>query len=253
MDGPMDRQERLTAATQNNVDWCEALCALHGAASERHPTHWIQRGAVPPYMSNLVTLAGPSHEREQIAAIESLIAADPARCFSVKDAFQCLDLDRLGFHVLFHATWLFFAASTPSPDPAPDACEWSLARTDAELEIWERTWRGTPNNADARAHPRIFLPQLLERPEFHFLIARRDGAPVGTAALNRSAHAVGISNVFSESEPPLGLYSSGIRAARTLYPHLPIVGYDRDAGLAAALAAGFEAVHGLTVWNRHPH
>jgi hypothetical protein len=91
---------------------------------------------------------------------------------------------------------------------------------------------------------------LLEPPEFHFPIARRNGVPVATAALNRSAHVVGLSNVFSESEPPLGLYSSGIRAARTLYPSLPIVGYDRGAGLAAALAAGFEAVHGLTVWNR---
>jgi hypothetical protein len=69
--------------------------------------------------------------------------------------------------------------------------------------------------------------------------------------LGFDAHVVGLSNVFSESEPPFGLYSSAIRAARALYPSLPIVGYDRDAGLTAALAAGFEAVHGLTVWNRN--
>jgi hypothetical protein len=59
-----------------------------------------------------------------------------------------------------------------------------------------------------------------------------------------------LSNVFSEREPPLALYSSGVGAVRTLYSHLPIVAYERDAGLAAALAIGFEAVHGLTVWNR---
>jgi hypothetical protein len=248
----MDRRERLTAAAQNNVDWCDALCALHGAAGERNTTHWIQQGAVPPYMSNLITLAGFSHEREQIAAIKALIAADPNRCFSVKDAFQCLDLGPLGFQVLFHATWLFFAPSTPSPVVDRDACEWSLARTDVDFEIWERTWRGTPNNIDARSRPRVFLPQLLERSGFHFLIARRNGVVVATAALNRSASVVGISNVFSASEPPLALYSSGVRAARALYPSLPIVAYERDAGLAAALAVGFEAVHGLTVWNRDP-
>jgi hypothetical protein len=246
----MNQHEKLTAAAQNNVDWCDTLCALHGGAGERHATHWIQRGAVPPYMSNLITVAGAAHALEQIAAIESLSAVDPRRCFSVKDAFQCLDLGRLGFHVLFHATWLFFAPSSASPDPDADACEWSPARTEADLDIWERTWRGTPNNADALSHPRIFLPRLLERPGFHFLVARRDGAAVATAALNRSAHVVGISNVFSASEPPLALYASGVRAARTLYPGLPIVGYERDAGLAAALAVGFEALHGLTVWHR---
>lgn len=246
----MDRHERITRAAQNNVDWCDALCALHGAAGERRATHWIQRGAVPPYMSNLVTVAGAAHAGEQLAAIESLIMADPTRCFSVKDAFQCLELGHLGFRVLFHAQWVFLAPSSASPDPDPDGCEWSPARSDAELESWERTWRGTSNNADARSYPRIFLPRLLERPDFHFLIARRGGVAVATAALNRSADVVGISNVFSESEPPLALYAGGIRAARSLYPELPILGYERDAGLAAALAAGFEAVHGLTVWNR---
>ena len=78
----MNQHEMLTAAAHNNVDWCDTLCALHGGAGERHATHWIQRGAVPPYMSNLITVAGatfrgvgiPACVRTATAAAERVAA-----------------------------------------------------------------------------------------------------------------------------------------------------------------------------------
>jgi hypothetical protein len=43
------------------------------------------------------------------AAICSLIASAPETHFTVKDAFQCLDLASLGFRVLFDASWIYWA------------------------------------------------------------------------------------------------------------------------------------------------
>jgi hypothetical protein len=73
---------------------------------------------------------------------------------------------------------------------------------------------------------------------------------VATAALNRSSNAVGLSNVFSQTEGAERLFSGCVAAARSIFPGLPLVGYERDADLLAATAVGFEAVHGLTVWVR---
>jgi len=240
-------EAKLDQAVQNNAHWYEALCRVHGVPGERHGGYWISRGAMPPYMSNLITLTGATHAAAQLAAIRSLIEVDGKSHFSVKDGFQCLDLGALGFHVLFHATWIYRAPGTPSSEDA-SGLEWSVVRSPAELVEWEQSWRGT--NADARGHAPIFLPSLLRDPDFHFLLGRRGGVSLATAALNRSGDAVGISNVFSDVENVGPLFPGAVRLATELHPALPIVGYERGASLIDAQSAGFEPLGGLTVWNR---
>jgi hypothetical protein len=241
----VDTRERLAAAVENSLHWYDALCEAHGVPGERHPAYWINRGTVPPYMSNFVTLRDGTHAEAQLAAIQSLNESG-AGC-GVKDAFQCLNLTALGFRVLFHATWIYRAASNPaSKDRGP--LVWRVARTLADLEAWERTWRGTAANEDAREHAAIFRPRLLHNPDFRFLLGELGGNAIATAALNRSGNAVGLSNVFSETEEAARLFPGCVAVARSLFPGLPLVGYERDESLIAAKAAGFEAIHGLTVW-----
>jgi hypothetical protein len=110
------------------------VCGSHGIVGEHHAAYWIHHGAMPPYMSNVLTHA--AHADGQIAAIRSLIEVDPRKPFSVKDTF--------------------------------------------ELDAWERTWRGMQASADARSHAPIFRPELLQNPDFRFLIGNRDDAPVVT-------------------------------------------------------------------------
>jgi hypothetical protein len=240
---PVETRVKLTAALENSVHWYDALCETHGVPGERHPAYWINRGTMPPYMSNFITLRDGAARDAQLAAIGSLIAAGVG-C-GVKDAYQCLELGALGLQVLFHATWTFRDAS--SPDPADDGeLVWRVAQTARELELWERTWRGL--NAEARGQGAIFRSSLLERSDFRFLLGKRDGKVVATAALNRSGDTVGLSNVFSESVAAMQLFPGCVRAARSLFPRCSLVGYERGVDLIAATAAGFEAVHGLTVW-----
>ncbi len=240
----MDTRERLTAALDNSVHWYDALCEVHGVPGEHHPAYWVNQRTMPPYMSNFITLRDGTHAEEQLAAIRSLV--EEGAGYGVKDAFQCLDLAALGLQVLFHATWIFRPATAASPEDNGDV-GWRVAQTPADLETWERTWRGTAANTDAHAHPAIFLPGLLHNPDFRFLIGERDGKAVATAALNRSGNAVGLSNVFGH-EGATRLIPGCVRVASSTFPGLPLVGYERDAALIAAMAAGFEAVHGLTVW-----
>lgn len=240
-----DAKTKLAWAIENSVHWYDAMCEAHAVPGEYQPAFWINRGAMPPFMSNLVTLRDATDADAQVAAIRSLL--EGGRGCGVKDSFQCLSLEQLGLQVLFHATWIFRPASSPVPEDDQDLL-WRVARSPAELQAWERTWRGVADNADAREHADVFRASLLQNPDFRFLLGERSGQAVATAALNRSGHAVGLSNVFGGAEDPVRLFRGCVRAACALFPDLPLVGYERDADLVAAVAAGFEEVHGLTVW-----
>jgi hypothetical protein len=241
----MDTREKLAVALENSLHWYEALCEAHGVPGERHPAYWINHRTVPPYMSNFIALRAGAHAEAQLAAIARLVESG-AGC-GVKDSFQCLSLGSFGLQVVFHATWIYRPANS-SVLGDDGGLVWRLVRAPADLELWEQTWRGFAGNADARAQGAIFRPSLLHRPDFRFLIGELDGKAVATAALNHSSNALGLSNVFSETVAPARLFSGCVRAAQSLFPELPLVGYEREAGLAAAIDAGFEAVHGLTVW-----
>jgi hypothetical protein len=241
----VDTSDRLSAAVENNLHWYEALCEVHGIPGERHSAYWLNRGTMPPYMSNFISLCDGAQAQTQLAAIRSLTSS-VAGC-GVKDSFQCLNLASLGFQVLFHASWIFRPAGLASPEDARGLV-WRVAQTPADLEAWEETWRGLPANVDAREPAVIFRPGLLNNADLRFLLGERGGEAVATAALNRSGNAVGLSNVFSATEGEGSLFSGCVRVARSLFPDLPLVGYERDESLVAATAAGFEAVHGLTVW-----
>lgn len=243
----MDTREKLTWAIENSVHWYEGLCEAHAIPGEHHPAFWINRSNLPPYMSNLITLSDGADAEAQLVAIRSL--SEGAR--GVKDSFQCLPLGELGLQVLFHATWIFRSANSRAPRTDSDL-SWRVVRSPAELQAWERTWRGLEGHAEARGRPEVFRPSLLQNPDFRFLLGERGGEGVATAALNRSSRAVGLSNVFSATEEPMQLFPDCVRVASSIFPGVPLVGYQRDAHLIAATAAGFEAVHGLTVWGPAP-
>jgi len=162
-----------------------------------------------------------------------------------------LRLGELGLQVLFHATWIFRLANSLTPKADSDL-SWRVVSSPAELRAWEQTWRGVEGNAEARERAEVFRPSLLRNPDFRFLLGERGGEGVATAMLNRSSHAVGLSNVFSATEERVQLFPACVRVAGSIFPGLPLVGYARDAHLIAATAAGFEAVHGLTVWVPAP-
>lgn len=244
------RSKQLQAALGSSLHWYETMCRAHLTPGERHPAYWIHRGTVPPYHSSFITLAATSDASTQLEAIRGLIDAAPQRGFSIKDSFQCLDLAALGFRELFRATWIFRSAELVAPVDE-SGLAWSPVRERDELALWERTWRSMPGNADVRDRAAaVFPPALLDDADFCCLLGRRGDVPVATAAINRTSESVGLWNVFSVTEDERAVFAGAATAAMRHFPGLPLVDYEQGASLSAALALGFEAVHGLTVWLR---
>ena len=246
----MDAARRVERAAHNNSKWCDAVCRAHAVGGEFHEQYWINHCVVPPHISKLVTLAGPEHANAQVSAIQSLIAGEPECYFSVKDAFQCLDLAPLGFEILFEATWLYWTPGTPLPIDAAETLEWSVVAGADELAAWEQAWRGASAKVGALDEPRIFTPSMLQEPGLHFLVGKRGDEVVASGALNRTGDVVGLCNVFTGVAGVGPLFPGCVRVAQQLYPDIPIVGYGRGSALVAAEKAGFAEVHPLTVWIR---
>lgn len=247
----MHIQSRIAEAVRNNARWCDTMCRVHGAPGEFHDAYWIHPDEVPPYTSKLITL-DPERAPDQMGAIQSLIEADPSSAFSVKDAFQCLDLAPLGFEVLFHATWIVWTPGTELPSGNDYPLEWSVVADVDGLAKWELAWRASSAHAALNRSARVFPPSLLRNPAIHFLSGKRDGVTVATAALNRTGDVVGLSNVTGGGGDVGSAFPECVRLAQGLYPFAPIVGYERGDGLVAAEQAGFEGIHPLTVWTRSP-
>jgi hypothetical protein len=174
------------------------------------------------------------------------------RAFTVKDSFQCLRLDALGFEELFRASWVGRSARHAMPAKVSGEPVWVAVRTGEGLELWERVWRGVPDNLEAREREPVFARSLVDRRDMLFLVGCRGGEPVATAVLNASADAVGLSNVFSAELDERLLFGGVVRLAHERFTGLDVVGYERGAALRAARAVGFEPLGDLTVWSWRP-
>ena len=165
----------------------------------------------------------------------------------VKDSFQSLDLNSLGFEPLFDAEWV--ALSGPPPDVKHDPSEYhsTSVTSKAGLIAWEQAWAGEEVIAAALSEPRLFKPRLLADTNVVFVSIQGDGGIVGGGILNRGADVVGLSNLFGS---PIDMVWRRLAAiAGEIFPGLPLVGYERGDDLAAAHQAGFETVGPLRVWT----
>jgi hypothetical protein len=161
--------------------------------------------------------------------------ADRARC-SVKDSFADVDLKPYGFGELFTASWI---ARMPAPAPGDDdSTGWSCLTDPAALESW----------CAAAQLPEVLPTRLLQDVTVRVLARRVDGVIMAGAIANRSDTVVGLSNVFTvdDHEP----WHQIVGAVSHHFPKLPIVGYERGDGLAAAIRTGFDDVGPLRVWLR---
>ena len=239
---------RTVAAARNNAHWCDAVCRAHGRPGEFHPSMWLNRHAVPRFYPNAATLVDGRGAHEQLDLIRALVDETGLRTMAIKDSFCALDLEPLGFHPLFEATWLWRDPTTP-PLAAADDLAWARVTQPAELARWEAAWTG-PDDATA---PRVFLPALLADLDIAFLAAYRDGQIVAGAIANRADGAVGLSNVYACEGGAAALthtWAGCVAIGSEVFPGLALVGYERGDDLECARQAGFEEIGPLRVWAR---
>ncbi|HET7714902.1 MAG TPA: hypothetical protein VFK86_04680 [Bauldia sp.] len=232
-------REALIAAA-NNVDWYRAVLRAHGREASLVDNVWFFPGRPPPYHSNAVTLS-PSEPEAQCRVIDHLRGMlDPP--FAVKDSFAALDLADRGFRPLFDAQWIW---RDPGPPPSP-INGWCRAVSPPDLDAWERGLRENGSPASERAFP----PRLLDDETVAFLGLWEGDRLLAGYAANRSADAVGLSNLFSTGSCDDSLFSAALGAVQGFAPGLPVVGFESGDALARAERHGFRAVGPLRVWIR---
>jgi hypothetical protein len=234
-------------AACNNAIWCDTICRAHDRPGEFHKTLWFTRLGTPRFYPDAVTTAGAEAAPVQLEAIASLIGATRQREWFVKDSFQSLHLNSLGFEPLFDAEWIALSGARPDVKHNLPEFRSTIVTGKTELIAWERSWAGEEVNAAAISEPRVFMPRLLADTNVVFVsIQGQDGIACG-GILNRGAEVVGLSNLFG-SKIDL-VYRSLTAMAGEIFPGLPLVGYEHGKELAAAKLAGFETVGPLRVWR----
>ncbi|MFJ1899225.1 MULTISPECIES: hypothetical protein [unclassified Streptomyces] len=207
----------------------------HGSASTFGPQAWTAPARTPLYYPDAVTLAPGT---ESSAVTTGIDTTTPGA--SVKDSFADLDLVAAGFQVLFEGQWIHRPAAAPAT--ASDL-GWEVAGTPDRLRAWARAWDDGNGNAD------LFRPELLDDPAT-FVIAGRspDGTVTAGAVVSRSGQVVGVSNVFALNGGPDAAWPVVLDAVHSLFPAVPVVGYEHGDDLESALRHGFEPVGPLRIW-----
>ncbi|MFJ3788721.1 hypothetical protein [Kitasatospora sp. NPDC090091] len=231
----MSKHLLVQAAARNNAEWCAVMSRSHGSAGAFEERAWASASRTPLYYPDAVTLLPGAAAAALVARIDT--AAPGA---SVKDSFADLDLTEAGFRVLFDAQWVHRPAGAPA---TASELAWEVVDSVDALRAWALAWD------DGAGDAHLFRPELLDDPAT-FVIAGRspDGRVVAGAVASRSDGVVGISNVFALDGGADAAWPVVLEAAHRLFPALPLVGYEGDDDLVAALRHGFEAVGPLRVW-----
>ncbi|MGW0965003.1 hypothetical protein [Streptomyces sp. NPDC002516] len=228
----------VRTAARNNAEWCAAMSRSHGVEGESRDQAWTAPARTPLYYPDAVTLVPGADPAALLARIDTT-----APGASVKDSFADLDLRDAGFRVLFDARWIHRPAGEPAGRPDLD---WSVAGDPDTLRAWALAW--DDGNGDAR----LFRPELLDDPATFVLTGRSADGRVGAGAVaSRGDHVIGVSNVFARDGGPDAAWPGVLHTVHSLFPGLPVVGYEHGDDLTAALRHGFEPIGPLRVWL-HP-
>jgi hypothetical protein len=199
------------------------VCRTQGKPGRFLPDIWVNAEEVPRFYPNAVTLThGEEARAQQRSAVELLAASNLPGRWAVKDSFAALDLSRVGFEVLFDASWI--SSVMPAPGPSTDI-------------VWQRETQSAAG-----------LP--FDDPDFALFAGRRGFGVVAGGMFYRAEGVVGLTNVVAESSDAVAVWRSLILLAAQTFPRLPVVGYESGAELQAALDAGFELGDPLRVWVR---
>ncbi|TJY42572.1 hypothetical protein E5161_06875 [Cohnella pontilimi] len=220
---------RIDAAIQNNVIWCDLVCQSHGVAGKTSGHLWGVLSNAPPYYPDMITL----NKNMTVQEIQDFIGSREIR--AIKDSFANVELTPLGFKLLFSAEWIYHA---PIHLDENTSSAWRVVTTEHELEKWNL----------AHASENVIKPSLLNRDDVRIFI-QNEGDGISGFIANLGADTMGISNVFSAQGVDKQLWADIIKAASLEFPGVPMVGYEHGKDLEMALLAGWQSLGPLRVWS----
>jgi hypothetical protein len=189
----------------------------------------------PRFYPNVVSLEQTRSTNAQVDLIAKL-SRDITFEFSVKDSFNSLPLDDIGFEPLFEASWLWQDSQSRESNEA-GLC-WKCIDV-YQLPAWEAAWR-----AGDEQGVRTFPDSLLDDRCVSVLAGVNPQLRIVAGIIAyEGAGVIGITNAFGPELPPFAVIAALIKEA-------PLVGYERGPALSNALRQGFSAAGQLKVWTR---
>lgn len=222
--------ELLRCAVLNNAEWCDIVCAAHGAPGLAQQNIWRSAGPVPHGYPGLVTL----NCTVDAGAVANAINGLPS-LRSLTDSFNTIDMGTRGFKKLFEAQWLTYPDEIKTTlnfkfaDTADQLKKWAIARSDGEPAA-------------------IFNQAILCHPDVSFIYTGDEDEMISGAIILCSNGVAGISNFFCKANP--NNHWPGCIAVAQSFTNLPVVTYESGDALSRALAIGFKPIGPLCVWER---
>jgi hypothetical protein len=222
---------------RNNADLYQAVFRAHNIADTRTPEAWSSSANAPPYYSNFVALSEASGTElsKQISKLKRELTPP----FSVKDSFAKLEIAKLGFSILFEATWISRSVHRVVSNLP---IQWKRVSSESDFARWQNAWQQSSPTEE-----RVFIPKMLADPQLAFFAREDDGVFTAGCLANQSTDAIGLSNVFY-AESNSDCFKQSAACLDTISMGLPIVGYENGEALKLAIAAGFQEVGPLRIW-----
>ena len=231
--------ELVIKAAQNNAEWCDIVCRIHGVPGEFLENIWINQQKVPTLLYPNAVIIKPLSSRT-FNEVRQTLKKIPLETYAIKDSFNELPIDEMGCKSLFEAEWITYSQEELAYVSTIDS--WTIIKNDEELENWEHVWNNT-NPTDKR----IFLPNILSVKGVFFLAKYKGDQIVAGGIVNISHNVIGLSNVFTQEVASNNIYSELSIFIKEKISTLPIVDYERDKALVLAHEAGFKTIGKLKV------
>lgn len=216
----------IDKAVLNNILWCGIVCNLHGLTQASSEHVWGLLSKAPEFYPDIITSSRHATSEEIMDFIGK------REVFSIKDSFANLDMVPFGFEILFEAKWIYHA---PVTDVGFVQEEWSVVTKEKDLTRW----------ALANGLQKVIKSDLLTHKDVKIYMHEKNGELSGFIT-NLSANAVGISNVFSNSQK--NVWSDIVKIVSTYCPGIPMVGYESGDSLTSALLSEWTSLGPLRVW-----
>ncbi|MBS4174806.1 hypothetical protein [Bacillus sp. FJAT-49736] len=218
----------LEKAVLNNVSWCGTICETHGIQHFLKENIWSVRQKAPTYYPEVITVS-------RITALEVIKeVVGKGNVISIKDSYAKLDMTTLGFELLFAAEWIFHA---PVLEKDSLSVGWKEITSETDLKKWTAACSLT----------NIIRSDLLRKDNVKIFLHENNDGVSGFIA-NFNADVVGISNVFSNNYHDKSLWREIPIIISTLFPGIPIVGYEHGDDLFSAKLSGWSSLGPLLVW-----
>ncbi|MDQ0886632.1 hypothetical protein QFZ81_001720 [Paenibacillus sp. V4I9] len=216
----------VDTAVLNNIVWCGVICELHGLTQTSSERVWGLLSKAPELYPDIITFSRHATSEE----VKDFISN--REIFSIKDSFANLNMVPFGFKVLFEAKWIYHA---PVTDVNYVQTGWVVVSSEKDLAKW----------TFASELQKVIKPKLLDQIDVKIFMHEINGEISGFIA-NLSANAVGITNVFSNSNKII--WSDVVPIVSTYFPGIPMVGYENGDDLTSALLSGWTTIGPLRVW-----